>query len=306
MTDTTFIERDVIVPAADDASKTPFSWSAAIAGVFAAMAVTFIVVALGSGIGLSFASPYSSGPSATSLTVAAAVWLVMAQALGFATGGYLAGRLRSPAYDGVIGETTFRDAAQGFIVWALGTVIMGAVLVALGYFAASATARVAAGAATAATRGEPATASAATDYFVDLLFRPGPAPATNNAAAPATVGVAAAGAQPALSAETRAEATRVLVRSVAQGKLDDSDRAYLAQVVSARTGLPPDEAQRRVTEVEGKARAAAKEAADKTAKAGAYFSFWTFMSLLFGGVAATLAGMLGGQLRDAEGRLALG
>src|SRR5262245_60931252 len=167
MTDTTFIERDVVVPAGDDASKTPFSWSAAIAGTFAAMAVTFIVVALGSGIGLSFASPYGSGPSATSLTVAAAVWLVMAQALGFATGGYLAGRLRSPAYDGVIGETTFRDAAQGFIVWALGTVIMGAVLVALGYFAASATARVAAGAATAAaTRGEPATA--ATDYFVDL------------------------------------------------------------------------------------------------------------------------------------------
>ena len=60
------------------------------------------------------------------------------------------------------------------------------------------------------------------------------------------------------------------------------------------------------TDVEAKARAAAKEAADKTAKAGAYFSFWTFMSLLFGGVAATLAGMLGGQLRDAEGRLAPG
>jgi hypothetical protein len=304
MTDTTFIERDVVIPAATDASRTPFSWSAAIAGAFAATAVTFIVVALGSGIGLSFASPYGSGPSATSLTAAAAVWLVMAQAMGFATGGYLAGRLRSPAYDGVIGETAFRDAAQGFIVWALGAVAMAAVLLALGYFAASATARVAGGAAAAATaRGEPA--SAATDYFVDLLFRPGPAPATNNAAS-ATVGVAAAGTQPALNAETRAEATRVLVRSIAQGRLDDTDRAYLAQVVSARTGLPPDEAQRRVTEVEGKARAAAKEAADKTAKAGAYFSFWTFMSLLFGGAAATLAGMLGGQLRDAEGRLAPG
>jgi hypothetical protein len=261
-------------------------------------------VALGSGIGLSFASPYGSGPSATSLTAAAAVWLVMAQAMGFATGGYLAGRLRSPAYDGVIGETAFRDAAQGFIVWALGAVAMAAVLLALGYFAASATARVAGGAAAAATaRGEPA--SAATDYFVDLLFRPGPAPATNNAAS-ATVGVAAAGAQSALNTETRAEATRVLVRSIAQGRLDDSDRTYLAQVVSARTGLPPDEAQRRVTEVEGKARAAAKEAADKTAKAGAYFSFWTFMSLLFGGAAATFGGMLGGQLRDAEGRMVPG
>jgi hypothetical protein len=53
-----------------------------------------------------------------------------------------------------------------------------------------------------------------------------------------------------------------------------------------------------------KAREAVKETADKAAKAGAYFSFWTFMSMLFGGVAATLAGMLGGQLRDAESRAA--
>ena len=79
MTDTAIIERDVVVPAASEASRTPFSWSAAIAGALAAAGVTFIIVALGSGIGLSFASPYGSGPSATSLTIAAAVWLVMAQ-----------------------------------------------------------------------------------------------------------------------------------------------------------------------------------------------------------------------------------
>src|SRR5215831_2104874 len=163
MSETAIIERDVVVPAASEAGRTPFSWSAAIAGAFAAAAVTFIIVALGSGIGLSFASPYGSGPSATSLTIAAAVWLVMAQTMGFAAGGYLAGRLRSPAYDGVIDETTFRDAAQGLVVWAIGVVAVTTLAGALGYFAASATARVAAGAATAVTRGEPATASAATD-----------------------------------------------------------------------------------------------------------------------------------------------
>ena len=303
MTDTTFIERDVVIPAPAEMSRTPLSWSAAIAGTLAAMAVTFIIVALGSGIGLSFASPYGSGPSATSLTVAAAVWLVMAQTMGFATGGYLAGRLRSPAYDGVIGETNFRDAAQGFIVWALGAVLMTSMVVAAAYFTASATAQAAASA--AAARGEPGNATAtATEYFVDLLFRPGPAPATASAPRPGdTVGVAGAGAQPALSAEARAEVTQILVRSIGQGKLDDSDQGYLAQLVSARTGLPPDEAQRRVAEVETKARTAVKDAADKTAKAGAYFSFWSFMSLLFGATAATLAGILGGQLRDAEGRL---
>jgi len=304
MSETAIIERDVVVPAASEAGRTPFSWSAAIAGAFAAAAVTFIIVALGSGIGLSFASPYGSGPSATSLTIAAAVWLVMAQTMGFAAGGYLAGRLRSPAYDGVIGETTFRDAAEGLVVWAIGVVAITALAGALGFFAAGATAHVAAGMGSA-PRSEPAnmaSTSAPTEYFVDLLFRPGPGAATASGQRPAsdTVGIAPAGAQPALSNEARAEVNRILVRSVAQGRVDDNDRAYLAQVVAARTGLSPDEAQRRVGEVEAKAR----DAADKVAKAGAYLSFWTFMALLFGGTAATLAGMLGGSLRDAEGRAA--
>jgi hypothetical protein len=310
MADTVILEREVerdLVPALAGATRTPFSWSAAIAGAFAATAVSFIVIALGSGIGLSFASPYGAGPSAASLTIAAAVWLVMAQAFGFAAGGYLAARLRSPAYDGIAGETTFRDAAQGLVVWAIGVVAMAAIAGALGLFAAGAGVRVAAGVATgagAAAGGDTATA-AATDYFVDLLFRPAPRPANaERQASPDTVGAAPAGARPALDAETRAEVTRILARGVSQAALDENDRAYLAQVVSARTGLPPDEAQRRVATAESKAREAVKEAADKTAKAGAYFSFWTFMSLLLGGAAATLAGVLGGQLRDAEGRLA--
>jgi hypothetical protein len=310
MADTTIIEREVSGVRADMA-LTPFSWSAAIAGALAATAVALIIIALGSGIGLSFASPYS-GPSTTSLTIAAAVWLVMAQTIGFATGGYLAGRLRSPMSDLSADETAFRDAAEGLVVWAIGVVAMATLVAAMGLFAASATTHVAAGAAagTAAnTRSEDVSASAtgATEYFVDLLFRPkagtaaaGQAPAAGQGD-PATVGVAAAGARPALDPDTRAVVTRILVRSVAQGRLDDDDRAYLAQVVAARTGLAPDEAERRVTDVEGKARESVKEAAEKAAKAGAYFSFWTFMSLLFGGAAATLGGMLGGQLRDSSG-----
>src|SRR5215472_9077259 len=73
MTDASIVERDVIIPTDSDTSHSPFSWSAAIAGAFAAVAVTFIVTALGSGIGMSFASPFGHGPSATSLTIAAAV-----------------------------------------------------------------------------------------------------------------------------------------------------------------------------------------------------------------------------------------
>jgi len=313
MSDTTIIE---MPPAAEGGA--PFSWSAAIAGAIAAAAVTFIIAALGSGIGLPFASPYSSGLSATSLTVAAAVWLVMAQAIGFATGGYLAGRLRSPAFDGVMGERTFRDAiAEGFMVWAVG-VVATAVAGLIGLYTAGVTAQVASGLASGFASnpsgdvaGAASTKAGASslDYFLDAMFRPAPGAAVAGGQRPgngetATVGSAAPGAQPTLNGEVRAEVTRILARNVAQGRLDEGDKAYLAQLVSARTGLPPDEAQRRVTDTETKARESAKETADKVAKSGAYLAFWTFMSLLFGVVAATLAGMLGGQLRDAEGRAA--
>jgi len=185
----------------------------------------------------------------------------------------------------------------------VGVVVMGALAGMLGMFAAGATAHVTAGVAAAGAGNQSATSTAsATDYFVDLLFRPSPSTATAAGQRPATdtVGIAGAGGQPALSNEARAEINRILARNVAQGKLDDSDRAFLVQVVSTRTGLSPDEAQRRVNDVEAKAR----DAADTATKAGAYFSFWTFMALLFGGTAATIAGMFGGQLGDAEGRFA--
>jgi hypothetical protein len=145
------------------------------------------------------------------------------------------------------------------------------------------------------------------NYYVDLLFRPRAVTAAGgqpSTASEATTVGAAPSAQATLTPEMRAEVTRVVLHGVSEGRLDDVDRSYLAQLVAARTGLPADEAQRRTADVENRAREASKEAADKISKAGAMFSFWTFMSLLFGGAAATLAAMLGGQLRDGDGRLA--
>ena len=55
-----------------------------------------------------------------------------------------------------------------------------------------------------------------------------------------------------------------------------------------------DDAQKRVDDVVNRTRASVTQAADTARKAGAYLSFWTFMSLLFGAACATLGGMLGG------------
>jgi hypothetical protein len=163
------------------ANRSAFTWSVVIAGALAAWAVSFIFISLGTGIGFTIASPYSSTGSA-SFTIAGAIWLIFAETVAFTAGGYLAGRLR--IRDHIPGpETMFRDAAHGFMVWVVGVGLMAVVIAIASAFASGA----------------------------------------GTSAAPL---------------------------------------------------------------------------AESAQKAAAYLSFWSFMALLFGAVAATLAGILGGELRD--------
>jgi len=180
MADTAIVGENVEVIQTRGA-RSAFSWSVVIAGALAAWAVAFIFVSLGTGIGLAVSTPYS-GPSAAAMTIAGAVWLVFSETAAFATGGYLAARLR--IRDHIPGpETKFRDAAHGFMVWVVGVGLMIAAILATSILS---------------THGQATT--------------------------------------PALTEEAR--------------------------------------------------------------KAVAYMSFWSFMALLFGAAAATLAGILGGELRD--------
>jgi hypothetical protein len=266
------------------------SWSAAIAGALAATALTFIVVSLGSGIGLAVGSPYRATPSDATLTLIGAVWLVMAETMGFACGGYLAARLRAH-FDDDVGQTQrFRDAAQGFLVWAIGVVVTALFVAIAGFYTLGKVANTSVDAATVAASardtGSGGPASDTIAYYVDMLFRP-----ASGATSPAN--------EPS-SAQARAEAARIVARGTTQGQLSGDDRTYLAQLVSQRTGLSADDAQRRVSTVETQARDAVKQAADKVASAGAFLSFWTFMALLFGAAAATLGGILGGEARRDE------
>lgn len=104
--------------------------------------------------------------------------------------------------------------------------------------------------------------------------------------------------QPSAMSDDRGEAVRIFASGMRDGKLSDDDRAHLGRVVQARTGMTPEEANRRVDETVARANQAAKDAADKAAKAASYFAFWSFMALLFGAVAATVGGIVGGNQRD--------
>jgi len=163
------------------------------------------------------------------------------------------------------------------------------------------------------------------DYYVDMLFRPaGPMPATNasggastgttttgttTAPAPATP-TPTAGAPEATQRDlgpVRGEITRIVMNSFKDGQitLSDTDRSYIASLVAQRTGLSQQDAEKRVDEVVGQAKATmddlakkARSAADDARKAGAGLALWSFVAMLIGAFVASYAATLGGRHRD--------
>ncbi|WP_425988955.1 hypothetical protein [Ensifer sp. R-19] len=294
---------DVATPS--ESSVSAVSWGPIIAGAFAASTLTLILTLVGSGLGLTMVSPWSGdNPSATTFAVSTAIWLVIVQWLSSGLGGYLTGRLRTKWVGIHTDETFFRDTAHGFLAWALATLVvvlvLGSALSSTVGTGVQAISTVASGAAMGASVGATAnTENGGTDgttsYFVDALFRP---------TDPGRLAASAEG-----DAAAAAQASRILVASAVAGELPADDKAYLAQLVAARTGLSAPDASARVDAVLARveqARAAAKEAADAARRAGATFSLVGALSLIIGAFIASAAGALGGSQRDDEEALFVG
>ncbi|TPN57953.1 hypothetical protein FJ981_08350 [Mesorhizobium sp. B1-1-4] len=287
-------------PGAVESSATAISWGPIIAGAFAASTLTFILMLLGSGLGLSMVSPWSgSSASITSFAVSTAVWLIVVQWLSSGLGGYLAGRLRTKWVGVHTDEVYFRDTAHGFLAWALATLlvlgVLGSALSAAVGSGVQAVSSVAAGAAQGASAGASANAGgASTDnaisYLVDSLFRPADA-------------ARLAAANPQNDAAAAAQASRILVASAAAGEVSPEDKTYLSQLVAARTGLSEADAKTRVDTLLAKAqdaKAKAQQAADTARKASATFALLGALSLVIGAFIASAAAALGGRQRDDE------
>src|ERR1700681_1463640 len=81
---------------ANEAHSSGVSWPAVIAGAFVAAALSLILLALGTGIGLSAISPWEgTGASASAVGRTAIVWFILTELIASSIGGYLAGRLRT-------------------------------------------------------------------------------------------------------------------------------------------------------------------------------------------------------------------
>lgn len=295
---TTITTSEAVAPV--ESSSSAVSWGPIVAGGFAAATLTFVLMLLGSGLGLTMVSPWSGqSASLTTFAVSTAVWLVIVQWLSSALGGYLTGRLRTRWVGIHTDETFFRDTAHGFMAWALATLlvvfVLGSALSSALGTGVQAASTVASGAALGASAGASANAksenaSGVTSYFVDSLFRPND-PA--RLAAPGAEGDAAA----------TALATQILAMSATRGEVTAEDRTYLGQLVAARTGLSEADATARVDAVLKQAEDAknsAQQAADTARKAGATFALVAALSLAIGAFIASVSAAFGGSQRDDE------
>jgi hypothetical protein len=270
-----------IMAVGNEASSSAVSWAAIFAGAFAALALTVVLTSLGAGLGLTTISVWpNSGASATAFTISAGIGLIVVQWLSSAFGGFITGRLRTKWAGVHTHEVFFRDTAHGFLSWALTTIVGTALL-------AAATTSIVGGGVRAASTAAGGAAQAATSgvsgYSVDSLFRSDHVDAS------------------ASNQDLAGQASRILANGVRNGDVPSGDRAYLAQLVAAKTGIPQADAQKRVDDTIASTQEAetkARQAAEAARKATATFAIFTALSMMIGAFVAAAAAAVGGNKRD--------
>lgn len=244
-------------------------WAPIIAGAVLASAISFVLLTAGAAIGLSMVSVHADKSYGSTAAYAGAFWAIAVPIGSLLAGGYIAGRMRTAWAGPGTDEVQFRDGTHGALVWAL-SVIVGAMLAA----SAVSTAGHVAGAAASAAGGAAQIAAPA----VDSLVR-------SQSVDPK---------RPVVTAEQKSEAGRILLVSVRNGSLSDSDKTYLNQMVAQVAGVPPEEAQKRVND----AYNAAVTAVEDTRRATSAGGLITATALLLGLAAAWFAAQRGGAHRD--------
>jgi hypothetical protein len=246
-------------------------WGAVIAGALVAAAVSLVLIAFGTAIGLSVVSSSPTWRDASpALAIASGLYLLLTALASFGVGGYVAGRLRERWDPAAINDLVeFRDGVHGALVWAIAVVVTGLVIAAS---AAQLTSKAAEQAnSPATTTGEPLLA-----YELDKLFRAEKRPTDGELT------------------YSRGEAGRILLASAGRQGITSADRAYLARLIASRTGIAQPDAERRVDE----AVTAANVAVQKARRSAVILGFSTAASLLLGAAAAWYAASLGGRESD--------
>ncbi len=109
-------------------NRSYIEWGTIIAGAVVACAITTVLVQFGAAVGLTQTSPQLSPDANISpgFVLGTGIWLLWVQIISSLTGGYLAGRMRTPLVDAnaTAHESDMRDGVHGLLVWALSTLLV--------------------------------------------------------------------------------------------------------------------------------------------------------------------------------------
>jgi hypothetical protein len=251
-------------------------WGPIFAGAFAAAGLAFVLHAFAAAIGLSVSSTAPTWRDASfALLFLSGLYLVLASLASYGFGAYLAGYLRPPLSPRPKTDDESRDGTHGLLVWAIATLLT----VAVAFAAAVPLARLAAPSSGAAGASTSVGGENIIAYDLDRLFRAERRP-------PAA----------AMLEQSRSEAARIILNGQGHRGIPAEDRTYLVQLVSAQTGLPPPEADKRVAA----ATAQAIDNLSRARRASVLLAFMAGAAALLGAVAAWYAACAGGRQRDSS------
>jgi hypothetical protein len=279
---------DTLVPStASITRRTYVHWGPVIAGAVTAAALASVLHTFAGAVGLAVSSTAPTWRDASmALWVLSGVYLVFVALVAYGVGGYVAALLSEPsgtesssatASPGRTPTTTpndaveLRDGLNGLLVWAVATFLTVLLLI----WGASASTRLAAPSSGSAGPSASVAGENIIAYDLDRLLR----------------GDRRQGDD---VAQTRAEAARILLTSSSHSGVRTEDRAYLIRLVSARAGLSPPDAERRVDA----AIASAKENISRARRSTVILAFMAGAAALLGAAAAWFAAVSGGHERD--------
>src|SRR5689334_13568569 len=120
---TMIIEREGTYP---DNATTPryFSWTPAVVGALTATALSAVLVAFGTAIGLGVASAAPTWRDASvALWLLSGLYLLFVAVVSFGAGGYIAGRIRTGLPAAAADDVEHRDGLHGLAAWAIAVVL---------------------------------------------------------------------------------------------------------------------------------------------------------------------------------------
>ena len=250
------------------------TWGAVFAGAVVAAATMLLLSLLGVGFGASALRLSAIGAADLSnYGLGAGIWTAVNLILSMLFGGYVAARL-SGTHSHLDGEL------HGITVWAVGTLLATYLLGQLASLAVGTATSAAGLSGTSALTGNIAQQSGS----LGLLDRLQQSLTASNNPTQMT------------RDQIRSEIAALTGRLLLNGSLTDQDRERLTTLVAAQANVTPDEAARRVAQMEQNAmtaRAQARSAADSAAAGAALGARAIFSALLLGLGAAMLGAWVG-------------